>query len=437
MTAKRCRPVSALFLVFTSLAFASAAFAQTQCWAPREVQDTATNPKWAPQLQAMAEAEKIVRATPAFLDTPEPVRMRTTVAAGPYDPAGARLLIRAYPEKSTVGIQIWTGKCEVIPQAERVAASIGQIDVFFNYPVTDTFLRDGEIPKRTGEVAGYPEYNHWIVITKNGRLPWIPQTLAERLDRIGVQREKDLVEWRKDLAGMKAPNETDIRKTYDMFKKSDPASAEGYRVSMQDLVADAKHQREVVAPATTASLEKAVADYKQYRASFSADVLQQPAVWADVSGDAKRKLETRIQELQALSSSEQQEYDRLTQESRALDRQARAADKTSKDEAQGLRDRSNALALQAKALRNTHQEQATSKIQAARDEFDLFNLKPGAADKALGFKPDPNFPDPKSPTRIQLIAVMVPTVDTRNGRDAWSKRTKSTLDYAALARLLD
>jgi len=358
MPANRTRSASLLLLLLTLLAFTPTILAQTQCWAPREDQDTVTNPKWAPQLRAMLEAEKTIRATPEFLNTPEPVRMRTTVAAGPYDPAGARLLIRAYPEKSTVGIQIWTGKCEVIPQAERVAASIGQVDVFFNYPVTDTFLADGEVPKKTGEVAGYPEYNHWIVITKNGRLPWIPQTLAERLDREGQRRQKKLEEWRKDQASMKAPDETVIRQTYDMLKKSDAAGAESYLASMKDLVVQMKHQRDVEFPATTASLEKSVADYKQYRASFSAEDLQRPAVWAGVS---------------AYTGAEP----------------------------------------------------------------DLFNFKPGSTDKAMGFKPDPAFPDPKFPTRIQLITVMIPTVDTRKGRDVWSKQTKAAMNYAALARLLE
>jgi len=387
---------AALLLVVPLLAFCPDAFAQTQCWAPREDQDTVTNPKWAPQLRAMMAAEKIARDTPAFLSTPEPVRMRTTIAAGPYDPTGARLLVRAYPEKSTVGIQIWTGKCEVIPQAERVAASIGQIDVFFNYPVAETFLGDGGIPKKTGEVAGYPEYNYWIVITKDGRLPWIPQTLADRLDREGQRREQSLAEWRKDLVRMNVPD-----------------------------------------AATTAVLEKGIADYKRYRASFSAEQLAQPGVWADVSGEAKLKLDARIQQLHELSPSEQQQYDSWTREARALDRQAREADKTNKDEAQRLRTRSNEFAMQAHELRNTHREQVGSKILAASAEFDLFNIRPGPADRALGFKADPTFPDPKSPTRIQLITVMIPTVDTRKGRDAWSKQTKATFDYAALAKLLD
>ena len=437
MTAQCSRPASTVFIFLMLLVFSPCVLAQTQCWAPREDQDTVTNPKWAPQYKAMMEAEKIIRATPAFLDTPEPVRMRTTIAAGPYDPAGARLLVRAYPEKSTVGIQIWTGKCEVIPQAERVAASIGQIDVFFNYGIQDTFLADGAVPKKTGEVAGFPEYNHWIVITKNGRLPWIPQTLAERLDREGQQREKQLAEWRRTQGDLKAPDEATTRKTYEMLKKGDPAGAESYLASMREMADDVKHQREVVFPATTAQLEKAVSDYKQYRASFSAEVLAQPAVWADASGDGKRKLDARIQELNNPTPPEQKAYDGLIQESRGLERQAREADKSNKGEAQRLRTRSNELALQAKALRNTYQEQATPRILDARAEFDLFNIKPGDTQHAIAFKPDPTFPDPKSPTRIQLITMMIPTVDTRNGRDVWSKQTKAAFDYAALARLLD
>jgi hypothetical protein len=105
-------------------------------------------------------------------------------------------------------------------------------------------------------------------------------------------------------------------------------------------------------------------------------VLAQPAVWADASGDGKRKLDARIQELNNLTPAEQKTYDGLTQESRALGRQAREVDKSNKAEAQRFRARSNELALQAKALRTKHQEEATSKILDANAEFALFNIKP-------------------------------------------------------------
>ena len=33
--------------------------------------------------------------------------------------------------------------------------------------------------KPTGIVAGYPQYDGWVLITKDKRLPWIPKTLAD------------------------------------------------------------------------------------------------------------------------------------------------------------------------------------------------------------------------------------------------------------------
>ncbi len=74
----------------------------------------------------------------------------------------------------------------------------------------------------------------------------------------------------------------------------------------------------------------------------------------------------------------------------------------------------------------------------ARAQYELTNLKPGTADKAMGVKSDPTFPDRTAPNRIQLITVHFAfDADPRNtARVAWGKKTKDTFDYAALAALL-
>ncbi len=197
-------PLSALLCaLFTTLA-ALPADAQIDCWAPQEDLDSARDRRFAAQLAWMKAAERIIRRNTAFMAPPEPVRMRTTVSAGPLEPT-ARLYVRAYPEKSTVGIPVWTGQCDVIPQAERIAASIGQIDVFFNEPVKGMFLQTG-VPRFEGMVGGYPRYNGWVLITRGGRLPWVAQTLADRLDAEAEKRRRALADWHRQIAAMKPPD---------------------------------------------------------------------------------------------------------------------------------------------------------------------------------------------------------------------------------------
>ena len=135
-----------------------------------------TSPAFAAERKLLLAGEDLVRRNAAFLDVPEPVRMRSTIAAGPYEHNRGRLLVRAYPEKGYSGIQIWTGQCDVIPQAERVAASIGQIDIFFNWPAEEILLR--ERPKYQGMVGGYPMYNDRIYISKGRPAAVDPHHLA-------------------------------------------------------------------------------------------------------------------------------------------------------------------------------------------------------------------------------------------------------------------
>ena len=52
-----------------------------------------------------------------------------------------------------------------------------------------------DVPTYQGEVAGYPVYNGWIVMTKNGRLPWIPQNAARPSRPGGTPASKAIDEW--------------------------------------------------------------------------------------------------------------------------------------------------------------------------------------------------------------------------------------------------
>ena len=140
---------------------------------------------------------------------------------------------------------------------------------------------NGDGPKLTGKAGGYPEYNNWVVITKDGRLPWIPQTLADKLDAEGERRRKKLEEWQRTRAQMKPMDEAAAQKTYEMLKKSDPAGAEKFLAEARSQAEEVKRLQQEVYPANTAQFEKEVKDYEQYRASFTVEQLRAPAVWGD------------------------------------------------------------------------------------------------------------------------------------------------------------
>ena len=366
------------------------------CWAPRVESDQSTSPKWAPLREALLTAEGLFKKDAGLLAAPEPVRFRTGLSIGPQNDSGAMMHIKAVAEKKKDGFRVWTGDCDVIPQIDRIGGSIGQVSVFINVDARVDFIgHAGEPPKLTGRVAGYPEYNGWVVITKDGRLPWIPQTLDDKLSAEIAKRERALDDYRK--AG--APSAS-----------------------------------------TLAEFEKQVRDGKEYRASFAAADLQKPAVWGDVSGDGRRKLNARVVELQALSPEEQRQIDDLSRESRAAERQAQVEATTNRNaaEAARLRAHANDLANQVRALRQAHVDRTAPLVTDANAQYQLTNLKPGDAEHAISVKRDPSFPDTTSPNRIQVIAVAfwfgADPRDTANV--TWGQHTKESFDFAALAALI-
>ena len=423
-------------LLFLALILPSTAHAQIDCVAPREAQDSVTTQRFTPIRQTLLTIEDIIRKNAAYQASPEPVRMRSTIAAGPGEASGARIFVRAYPPMQGE-IRVWTKeRCDVIPQAERVAASVGQIYVFVNYSVQEQFLQGNEVPKYEGEYAGYPMYNGWIVMTKDRRLPWIPQTLGERLDREEQKRQRALDEWNAVKAGRKPLDETAQLKTYEMLKKSDPAGAERFLASVYETNEELKKAK-ADEPIMDAHLEGHLKALRAYRASFTAAQLDSPAVWMDKSREGQKRLDSQIAAFQQLTPDEQQQVDTLGRESRDLDRQAR----TEKDAsaAAQLRERSNALALKARAIRKAHTDKAFFLIQDARADYDLTNVKPGSKDDAMAFKPDPAFPDFTDPFRPQVILVNFwSKSDPKDNspRTLWLRHARETFDFAAVAALL-
>lgn len=407
---------------------AHAARAETQCQIAPMYQDNSADAKWASMLSKLKTAEKMVLSLPVYHASPRPVRLRTLFS-------NVSMIMRAYPEKSGIGIQLWEGECGVINGVERIGSTDGGFLLQFNHSMNDAILRNVKVPRLTGHVGGFPEYEGWVVITKDGRLPFIPKTLAELLDEEGQRRERTLAEWRTDRSRDKAPDEASIRKTHDLLAKTDPEGAKKYVSQMQSMLADIKHRNEVVYPATRARMEKEVSDYKAYRASFSAEELARPGSWSDSSGADKRELDARIVKMKALPPADQQNYDAWTRESRDLERQARTLDKTNKVQAAELRVRSNELSLRARGLLKAHQERSVDPVLYAMSEYALFHVKPGTTETAMEFKEDPDFPDRKS-SRVQLITAKVQESGVPE-RKQWMQRTKDSIDWASLAALLD
>jgi hypothetical protein len=295
---------------------------------------------------------------------------------------------------------------------DRIGGAITQISVFFNADARGPMISStGLAPKQTGTVAGYPEYNGWVLITRGGRLPWIPQTVADRLDAEGARRRQKLDEWNRTRANMKPMDPAAMQQAYEAIKKTDPAGAERMLADFKVQAVEVQRLQKDVYPLTTASLEKQVNDYETYRASFTAAELAAPAVWADTTGEAKRKLDAAIAALQRMTPEEQSQIDQFNREKRAAD---------------------------ARTVRQRHMERASPLMADLTAQYDLTNIKPGPADRAMGVKPDPAFPNDKLLNRIDVISIMFSyDPDPKQvERRAWQLKVKETFDYAALAALL-
>lgn len=416
--------------------------AQVKCWVPRQNEGPVTDKRWVRHLKAMSAAETILKQSQEFLNSPVPVRLRTTMAANRYKPNDSRLIVQAYPEQTSLGIGIWQGACGISPDADRVAGSIGKISIFFNHLSKDMFMGQDEIPELTGMIGGYPEYNGWVVLSKNGRLPWIPQTLGDRLDRVGAVRERALADWRNAMALRKAPDQTMIDRTAALRRKTDPAGADQYVENMRRLTADLQGAQAKDAT-REAHLTKLLSEYRAYQASFTAQQLAMPAVWGDSNGSARQAMEAQIAELQELSADEQERAGEIREHSRTLEREAAA----SNNEVAALQFRTQAMDLlqDADQIRKDHRERAVLEEEALRGAYELTNLKPGPAEHALAYKMDPTVPNRSQPGKIHVIVVSTSTSAEEDilqrpeqaARKAWLDQVKESIDYAALAALLD
>lgn len=368
---------------------------ESGCWTTRVQEDSVTSPRLAFLKQAMLSVEELLKKNAAFLAAPLPSRFRTSISASGSDTAGARMHVKVVPERKPDGSRLWSTGCEVIPQVDRIGGAQAQISIFFNDAAT--FISPvEEAPKRTGTVAGYPEYGGWVMITKDGRLPWIPQTVADRLDEEAERRQRALADAKRRTAGSPADD-----------------AAGGVQW-----------------------LEKQVRDLQAYRAAFSAEQLRAPAVFGDPTGAGRRAMEAEAAAMRNLSAADQQRFDALGLESRTLERQAQAETRGKNTaEAERLRERSRALAIEAREIRQAHMNRVAPRLIDALAQYDLKNIQPGPADRAMKAKRDPAFPDASN--RIQVIAVLFSFGPNPTGPQLeWRTKVIESFDFAALAAML-
>ena len=256
------------------------AAAQLDCQIPtRERVDTGTlnSPALAPIRKIALAVEAIVKSNAVFMAGARPIRVRTTIDYALAEPRTAIVNVRAYNKAAWIA-----GKCDVIPEADRGGGvSDGAIHIVINDPRTffggrlgDAELEAYEEPVRTGEVAGFPEYDGMYVLVSEGRrVPWIPVTIAQALDREERRLRTRFEEWATQKARPWI-SEAKIQESYELLKKIDAAAAEEQRVAMMKVLQEEKVRRPKLEAEGDAALAKELAALVAYRASFSPQQLQ-------------------------------------------------------------------------------------------------------------------------------------------------------------------
>jgi hypothetical protein len=185
----------ALFTWLLVAALAPIADAHAACWIERERLTTADQlPVADRRVAGIREAAQamngILKRNSALQGLPE-VRLRSTwqVVGHPRSmpmPYGFHLILWAHPKR------VWgPGACDVIPQADRIdpnaaivvqansaRSTLKQQDSYVHDELIEAFIQ----PEQIGTIGDYPVYRgQMIVLTFDGRVPWVPVTTEEYL----------------------------------------------------------------------------------------------------------------------------------------------------------------------------------------------------------------------------------------------------------------
>ena len=252
----------------------------SNCWTPRVEEDSAADPMFAPLRQAMLTAETLLKQNAAFMSAPVPVRMRTSLSAGPARDGGARMHVKAVPERKADGTRLWTKECGVIPQVDRIGGAITQISVFFNVGADGLFLNSAWRRAETDGTRRWISRVRRLGADHQGRPAPVDSAHARRPPRGGRStpaQRRSTTGTRPDRQ-TKPPDPAAIQKTFEMLEKTDPAGAAKFMQTMTEQAEEVKRLQQDVYPATTASLEQQVSEFEKYRASFTPEQLRSPAV---------------------------------------------------------------------------------------------------------------------------------------------------------------
>jgi hypothetical protein len=386
------------------------------CWMPRW-DIGMNNPRWAPMRPALDTVERVVKANQAFMSQmPERVRMEieTNGADGTLG-----VTVSAYPRQ--IGeAPYWSATgCNIVTPfrgTRQYERPLGQITVNFNRRGVwraDFFNQSGLKPVRI--VAGFPvfEYRHsalavryeLLMIAKDGRLPIVPVTLADRLDQESAYLATRLGEVRQSLAS------------------SPPATVE------------------TIQRGELTELLRQVEALRTYRASFTPEQLRSAWIRNDDSRQSPEwpQTQTQIKALETPSLQDQAELNAIGARVRALQLQARTRG-TTPDDAAKLRAEANTLLNRAAAINLAQKQKVQAQVIALRNDVALKMIRPGDASQANQFKDDPTFYDASNPTRIQLISVDFSSGESRattaEQAKAWMDSVEASFDVQALKALI-
>jgi hypothetical protein len=299
---------SLLGLTFVSLADAHAA-----CWIDRERPTTAdqlaiTDPRVAGMRAAARAMNEVLERNAALHGLPE-VRLRSTwqvvghPRSTPWMPYGFHLVLWAHPR------QVWgPGDCDVLPQADRVdpnAAVVVQANsVRSTLTQRESGVRDEQLeafvePEQIGTIGRYPVYRgQMIVLTFDGRVPWVPVTTEEYLAFEERRLTRAVAETDRSIAQANANagqyDDSGPRQVYEAMKKTNPAEAETFWTMIQGVKAQAAKDAAAAAaaPPIVNAYVKQLDDLRALRASLTPAQLHAQAREGQTSKSPNRPVDT-------------------------------------------------------------------------------------------------------------------------------------------------
>jgi hypothetical protein len=291
-------PIRVILAWLVVAALAPVSHARAACWIERERPATAdqlpvADPRVA-GMRASARAMNAVLKSHGGLQGLPDVRLRSTwqitghPRSTPWSPYGFHLILWAHPK------DVWgPGPCDVIPQADRIdprAAIVVQANtVHSTLTQPDSAVRDEQIeafvqPEQIGTIGRRPIYRgQMIVLTFDGRVPWVPLTTEEYLAFEERRLTKLVAEGDRNIADANARagqyDESGPRKVYEEMKKTDPAGAEKFWTMIQGIKAQAARDAAAAAkaPPIVNAYVKQREDLRVLRASLTPAQLQAQA----------------------------------------------------------------------------------------------------------------------------------------------------------------